>query len=94
MAKKVNSGAKAPKGKEVAPIELKKYETFLDTRLQEYLEAYAQDGNKLGVDTAARLMKSMRIFVEQSVRRIAYRNGWTWPQPNTTVKANNSKKKK
>jgi hypothetical protein len=86
MAKKItNDGAKAPK-EERQPIELKKYEAFLDTRLQEYLAEYDKVGNKLSVDVAARLMKSVRIFVEQSVRRIAYRNGWTWPQPNTTVK--------
>lgn len=79
MAKKTNE-------KEVRePVELRKYEVFMDNRLQEYIAEYQVNGNKLGIEVAARLMKSFRIFIEQTVRRIAYRQKWTWAQPNVKV---------
>jgi hypothetical protein len=63
---------------------LRRYEVFLNERLLEYLNA--KSDNTVTEEKIARVMKALRIFVEQTVRRIAWRNKWTWAAPNVVVK--------
>jgi hypothetical protein len=69
---------------------LRRHETFLHQRLQKYNNL---DVNKMDEADIASLMKAFRIFVEQNVRRIAFRQGWTWASPNVRVKNNKGVKK-
>jgi hypothetical protein len=82
------------KKEEPKALTLRKYEQFFDSRLQEYLASYKDE--KLDLEVISKLCKSVRIFIEQTVRRIAYRQQWTWAQPNVKVipKKNNNKKVK
>lgn len=68
---KVNKQEEKPK--------LRKYEEFLSDRLIEYTQKAVN--NELNEDSIARLMKAFRIYVEQTVRRIAYRQKWSWIPP-------------
>lgn len=79
---------------EERPI-LNRYEIFLIDRETPYFKSIMNEATTEELEQiAAGRMKALKVFVEQTVKRIAWRNKWTWiPRPYKVKKGNKGKAK-
>jgi hypothetical protein len=84
---------KEKKVEEEKPV-LNRYEQFLVDRGLKYINSIVNKATAKELESiAAGYMKALKVFVEQTVRRIAFRNGWNWIPKNFKTRDNNGGKK-
>ena len=82
-----NSDKKVPQGEAT----LRSYEKFAFERLGRWISKIIAGPDDVPIVDIAAAAKGLRVFIEQTVYRIAYRNGWEMANPNIRIKRRGAK---